>query len=64
MKQRKVLEHLTEDGLSAFSKVKFEIYGLEMKEKQVKANTRDMQVSGRIYLPLSWIGHKVKIIRE
>lgn len=40
-------------------KTKFEVYGEEMLEKDVKpcGNT------GRIYLPPNWIGHQVKIIR-
>ncbi len=41
------------------SKVKFEIYGEEMIEKQVKSSGN----SGRVYLPPNWVGHKVKIIR-
>lgn len=58
------VEVFQSDGLAAFLKVKFEIYGLEMKEKQVKANKKGRRVSGRVYLALSWIGHKVKINRE
>jgi putative transposon-encoded protein len=38
---------------------KFEVYGEEMIEKQVKKCGN----SGRIYLPPDWIGKKVKIIR-
>jgi putative transposon-encoded protein len=40
-------------------KVKFEIYGEEMVEKNVKPSGN----SGRIYLPPQWIGQKVKIVR-
>ncbi len=40
-------------------KVKFEIYGEEMIEKRVKSSGN----SGRVYLPPTWVGHKVKIIR-
>lgn len=40
-------------------KVKFEIYGEEMIEKQVKLSGN----SGRVYLPPNWVGHQVKIIR-
>ncbi|MBW2065240.1 MAG: DUF2080 family transposase-associated protein [Deltaproteobacteria bacterium] len=40
-------------------KVKFEVYGEEMIEKQVKQSGN----SGRVYLPPDWIGHHVKIIR-
>lgn len=51
----------TEAGLpaSAKSKVKFEIYGEEMIEKEVKLSGN----SGRVYLPPDWVGHQVKIIR-
>ena len=40
-------------------KVKFEIFGEEMLEKEVKLSGN----SGRIYLPPEWIGKHVKIIR-
>ena len=40
-------------------KVKFEVYGEEMREKYVKMSGG----SGRVYLPPDWVGHKVKIIR-
>jgi len=40
-------------------RVKFEVYGEEMIEKQVKASGN----SGRIYLPPNWVGHTVKIIK-
>ena len=40
-------------------KVKFEVYGEEMVEKEVKKSGN----SGRIYLPPYWIDHRVKIIR-
>ena len=40
-------------------KVKFEVYGEEMIEKEVKLGGN----SGRIYLPPDWIGEHVKIIR-
>jgi putative transposon-encoded protein len=46
-------------GESANNRVKFEIYGEEMIEKQVKLSGN----SGRVYLPPNWVGHKVKIIR-
>ena len=38
---------------------KFEVYGQEMLEKVVKRSGN----SGRIYLPLDWVGKRVKIIR-
>ncbi|MFO7751268.1 MAG: DUF2080 family transposase-associated protein [Desulfobacteraceae bacterium] len=40
-------------------RVKFEVYGEEMIEKEVKSSGN----SGRIYLPPNWIGHTVKIIK-
>jgi putative transposon-encoded protein len=40
-------------------KVKFEVYGEEMIEKEVKLSGN----SGRVYLPPDWVGHPVKIIR-
>ncbi len=38
---------------------KFEVYGEEMIEKEVKQSGN----SGRVYLPPDWIGKHVKIIR-
>jgi putative transposon-encoded protein len=46
-------------SISAKTKVKFEIYGEEMIEKEVKLSGN----SGRVYLPPDWVGHQVKIIR-
>ncbi|MEA2060856.1 MAG: DUF2080 family transposase-associated protein [Thermodesulfobacteriota bacterium] len=40
-------------------RVKFEVHGEEMIEKEVKSSGN----SGRIYLPPNWIGHIVKIIK-
>jgi len=40
-------------------KVKFEIYGEEMLEKEVKMSGN----SGRVYLPPDWVGRHVKIVR-
>jgi len=40
-------------------KAKFEIYGEEMIEKRVRSSGN----SGRVYLPLEWVGRQVKIIR-
>ena len=40
-------------------KTKFEVYGQEMVEKEVKQSGN----SGRVYLPPDWIGKPVKIIR-
>lgn len=39
--------------------VKFEVMGVEVVSKQVKQSGN----SGRIYLPPTWVGKKVKIIR-
>lgn len=44
---------------SSRSKVKFEIFGEEMLEKEVKSSGN----SGRVYLPPDWVGHHVKIVR-
>lgn len=41
------------------NKVKFEVFGEEMIEKTVKLSGN----SGRVYLPPTWVGHNVKIIR-
>ena len=40
-------------------RVKFEVYGEEMLEKEVKLSGN----SGRVYLPPDWVGRHVKIIR-
>ena len=47
------------DERTVIEKVKFEVYGEEMIEKQVKSSGN----SGRIYLPPDWIGHTVKIVK-
>lgn len=44
---------------SIHPKVKFEVFGEEMIEKDVKSSGN----SGRVYLPPDWVGHRVKIIR-
>jgi putative transposon-encoded protein len=41
------------------NKSKFEVYGEEMIEKEVKQSGN----SGRVYLPPEWVGKRVKIIR-
>ncbi len=41
------------------SKAKFEVFGEEMIEKEVKQSGN----SGRVYLPPEWVGKHVKIIR-
>ena len=40
-------------------KAKFRVFGEELIEKQVKSSGN----SGRVYLPLEWVGKHVKIIR-
>jgi len=44
---------------NTLNKSKFEVYGEEMIEKEVKQSGN----SGRVYLPPEWIGKHVKIIR-
>lgn len=46
-------------GEPSANKVKFEVFGEEMIEKEVKLSGN----SGRVYLPPNWVGHHVKIIR-
>jgi putative transposon-encoded protein len=48
-----------ETARSVQLKVKFEVFGEEMIEKDVKSSGN----SGRVYLPPDWVGHRVKIIR-
>ncbi len=40
-------------------KAKFEVFGEEMIQKEVKQSGN----SGRVYLPPEWVGKHVKIIR-
>ena len=40
-------------------KTKFEVFGEEMIEKEVKQSGN----SGRVYLPVDWVGQHIKIIR-
>jgi putative transposon-encoded protein len=56
MDNEKEKEVTTEE---ASKKVKFEIYGEEMLEKEVKLSGN----SGRVYLPPNWVGRHVKIVR-
>lgn len=49
----------SEKNITSSTKVKFEVYGEEMIEKEVKSSGN----SGRIYLPPNWVGHTVKIIK-
>ena len=48
-----------ESQLEERGSVKFEVHGSEVLEKQVKQSGN----SGRIYLPPTWVGKRVKIIR-
>jgi putative transposon-encoded protein len=50
---------LADSPNSVRSKSKFEVYGEEMIEKEVKPSGN----SGRVYLPPDWVGKHVKIIR-
>lgn len=50
---------LTTGELPFARKAKFEVYGEEMIEKEVKQSGN----SGRVYLPPEWVGKHVKIIR-
>ena len=54
---REVSEKLEDSGKSP--KAKFEVFGEEMIEKEVKQSGN----SGRVYLPPEWVGRHVKIIR-
>jgi putative transposon-encoded protein len=47
------------DTRPALPKSKFEVWGEEMIEKEVRQSGN----SGRVYLPPEWIGCHVKIIR-
>jgi putative transposon-encoded protein len=47
------------EGLFNTPKAKFEVFGEEMIEKEVKQSGN----SGRVYLPPEWVGRHVKIIR-
>ncbi|MCB2191169.1 MAG: DUF2080 family transposase-associated protein [Deltaproteobacteria bacterium] len=40
--------------------IKMELYGVEMRQKRV---SRSSPHQGRVYLPLSWLGKRVKIVR-
>jgi putative transposon-encoded protein len=53
--------HVDKDSAAEMisNKVKFEVYGEEMLEKDVKMSGN----SGRVYLPPDWVGHRVKIVR-
>ncbi|MDW7710412.1 MAG: DUF2080 family transposase-associated protein [Deferrisomatales bacterium] len=48
-----------EEARAALPRSKFEVWGEEMIEKEVRQSGN----SGRVYLPPEWIGRHVKIIR-
>ena len=50
---------LHRSSINVYNKSKFEVYGEEMIEKEVKQSGN----SGRVYLPPEWVGKHVKIIR-
>jgi putative transposon-encoded protein len=50
---------LLSSSMNVHNKAKFEVYGEEMIEKEVKESGN----SGRVYLPPDWVGKHVKIIR-
>ncbi len=53
------VEMRTAEMRPALPMSKFEVWGEEMIEKEVKQSGN----SGRVYLPPEWIGKHVKIIR-
>ena len=53
------LELRAADTRPDLPKSKFEVWGEEMIEKEVRQSGN----SGRVYLPPDWIGRRVKIIR-
>jgi putative transposon-encoded protein len=59
MIQKKEPKHDLLPSINIQNKSKFEVYGEEMIEKEVKQSGN----SGRVYLPPEWVGKHVKIIR-
>jgi putative transposon-encoded protein len=57
--KKKTKNSIADSEEESKKKVKFEIFGEEMVEKQVKLSGN----SGRVYLPPDWVGKHVKIIR-
>lgn len=47
------------EGTGKSPSAKFGLFGVEMIEKEVKLSGS----TGRVYLPLDWVGKHVKIIR-
>jgi putative transposon-encoded protein len=50
---------MPEEAEPVTRKTKFEVFGEEMIDKEVKPSGN----SGRVYLPPDWVGKHVKIIR-
>ena len=59
IQRKKSSPELPLSPISVHTKSKFEVYGEEMIEKEVKQSGN----SGRVYLPPEWVGKHVKIIR-
>ncbi|MGQ9510176.1 MAG: DUF2080 family transposase-associated protein [Thermodesulfobacteriota bacterium] len=59
MPRKKEYQSLSLPSVGLPNKSKFEVYGEEMIEKEVKQSGN----SGRVYLPPEWVGKRVKIIR-
>ncbi len=60
-KEKSLIENVPEmDEKNKLPKAKFEVFGEEMIEKEVKQSGN----SGRVYLPPEWVGKHVKIIRN
>ncbi len=58
-KRKKPVVEISPSSAELRNKSKFEVYGEEMIEKEVKRSGN----SGRVYLPPEWVGKHVKIIR-
>lgn len=59
-KENRLVENMpTMEEKNKLPKAKFEVFGEEMIEKEVKQSGN----SGRVYLPPEWVGKHVKIIR-
>jgi putative transposon-encoded protein len=60
-KKEAISIHQSPKGEKKFKpfQAKFEVFGEEMIEKEVKQSGN----SGRVYLPPEWVGKQVKIIR-
>jgi len=48
-----------QEGEIKLGSVRFEVHGIELLTKQVRQSGN----SGRIYLPPTWVGKRVKIVR-